>query len=85
MTLPTGGYIKYSYSGGSNGITCADGSTATLTREVNDNTGNDSYLELRPFRERHSLDHNYLTDPQGNQAVYDLYFQGDLRNRARHL
>ena len=35
ITLPTGGTINYSYSGGSGGITCADGSAATLTRVVN--------------------------------------------------
>lgn len=40
VTLPGGGYIQYSYSGGSNGITCSDGSTATLTRTVYDHEGN---------------------------------------------
>jgi RHS repeat-associated protein len=36
VKLPTGGTISYSYSGGNNGITCADGSTATLTRTTPD-------------------------------------------------
>jgi RHS repeat-associated protein len=36
IKLPTGGTITYSYSGGSNGITCADGSTATLGRVTPD-------------------------------------------------
>jgi hypothetical protein len=35
VTLPTGGTITYAYSGGNNGITCTDGSTATLTRTLN--------------------------------------------------
>jgi RHS repeat-associated protein len=34
VTLPSGGTITYTYSGGTNGIECADGSAATLTREV---------------------------------------------------
>ncbi len=32
VTLPTGGSITYAYSGGTNGINCADGSTAVMTR-----------------------------------------------------
>lgn len=35
IQFPTGGTITYAYSGGSNGINCADGSTATLTRTTN--------------------------------------------------
>ena len=38
VTLPTGGTITYTYSGGSNGIECADGSTAGLTRQTPDGT-----------------------------------------------
>ena len=38
VTLPTGGVISYNYSGGSNGIVCADGSTAGLTRTTPDGT-----------------------------------------------
>ena len=34
ITLPTGGTINYAYSGGNNGIECADGSTAGLTRTL---------------------------------------------------
>jgi hypothetical protein len=36
ITLPTGGTITYAYSGGTNGIECADGSAATLTRTTPD-------------------------------------------------
>jgi RHS repeat-associated protein len=32
VTLPSGGAISYTYTGGSNGIVCTDGSTAGLTR-----------------------------------------------------
>jgi len=38
VTLPTGGTIYYTYSGGNNGTTCADGSTAGLTRQTPDGT-----------------------------------------------
>ena len=34
ITLPTGGSITYQYTGTNNGINCADGSTAGLTRTV---------------------------------------------------
>jgi RHS repeat-associated protein len=38
VTLPTGGTITYTYTGGNNGILCADGSTATLARTTPDGT-----------------------------------------------
>jgi hypothetical protein len=38
ITLPTGATITYTYTGGSNGITCADGSAAGLTRLTSDGT-----------------------------------------------
>jgi hypothetical protein len=38
ITLPTGGTISYTYSGGSNGINCVDGTPATLARTENGQT-----------------------------------------------
>ncbi|MGA3372446.1 MAG: hypothetical protein ABSC48_11875 [Terracidiphilus sp.] len=38
ITLPTGGVINYTYTGGSNGIE-SDGSTAGLTRKLNSDSG----------------------------------------------
>jgi RHS repeat-associated protein len=38
VKLPTGGMINYSYTGGSSGITCSDGSTAGLSRQTPDGT-----------------------------------------------
>jgi RHS repeat-associated protein len=38
ITLRTGGTISYVYTGGSNGITCADGSTSGLSRTTSDGT-----------------------------------------------
>ncbi|HET9284165.1 MAG TPA: RHS repeat-associated core domain-containing protein [Candidatus Angelobacter sp.] len=38
VTLPTGATITYNYTGGNNGIICADGSTAGLSRATTDGT-----------------------------------------------
>jgi RHS repeat-associated protein len=73
VTLPTGGYITYAYSGGSNGITCGDGSAATLTRTVYDNEGN-SAAWTYAHSENGTAWTTTLTDPQGNVTTYN--FQG---------
>ena len=39
IELPQGGTIDYAYSGGSNGIECADGSTSGLTRTLASDSG----------------------------------------------
>ena len=69
VQLPTGGTITYSYTGGSNGITCADGSTATLTRATPDGTW--TYAQVKGSG---AASTTTVTDPQGN--VTTLYFQG---------
>ena len=73
VTLPTGGTISYSYSGGSSGyITCADGTTPTLTRKVNDNNGNvDTWTYAHT--ELGSAWETAITDPLGDGYAY--YFQ----------
>jgi len=45
VTVPTGGKITYSYSGGSNGI-LSDGSTATLQRQTPDGTWTYAQVKL---------------------------------------
>ncbi|HEU5415032.1 MAG TPA: hypothetical protein VFW31_14790, partial [Candidatus Angelobacter sp.] len=42
ITLRTGGNINYTYTGGSHGIICADGSTAGLTRTLTHGSTTDS-------------------------------------------
>jgi len=69
VTLPTGGEITYAYSGGSNGVVCADGSTATLTRTVSPG-GIWSYAHT----ESGSAWTTTITDPQSDQTV--MNFQG---------
>jgi RHS repeat-associated protein len=72
VTLPTGGTIMYSYSGGSNGIVCADGSTATLERSTPDTGSNYwTYAHSEPGASTWATT---VTDPQGNQTL--LNFQG---------
>jgi RHS repeat-associated protein len=68
MTLPTGGTITYSYSGGSGGITCADGSTATLTRTTPDGTWTYAHSESGTAWT------TTVTDPQSNNTT--INFQG---------
>src|SRR5207245_11346887 len=68
VTLPTGGKISYTYPGGSNGIICADGTAAGLTRQTPDGTWTYTRSGSDPSWS------TTLTDPQGNQTV--LNFQG---------
>ena len=71
VTLPTGGKISYTYAGGSNGITCTDGSTATLERKTPD-TGSNYWTYAHT--ESGTAWTTTVTDPQSNQTVYN--FQG---------
>lgn len=78
VTLPTGGTITYTYSGGGsgvNGITCADGSAATLTRSTPDGTW--TYAHTLVSGTQWSTT---ITDPtpQANQTV--LQFQEASNN-----
>jgi len=68
VTLPTGGSISYSYSGGCNGIN-SDGTTAALNRTLDDGSNSSTWT--------YSLNGNGQTvvvDPQNNET--DLTFAG---------
>ncbi|MGA8026815.1 MAG: hypothetical protein WB992_06685, partial [Bryobacteraceae bacterium] len=67
IALPTGGTITYTYSGGNNGIVCADGSAATLTRTTPDGTWTYAHSESG------SAWTTTVTDPQGNQTAMQFY------------
>ena len=69
VTLPTGGTISYTYSGGNNGVVCADGSTATLTRTTPD--GAWTYAQVKGSG---AASTTTVTDPQSN--VTTIQFQG---------
>ena len=77
LTLPTGGYITYSYSGGSNGINCSDGSTPKLTRTLYDNNGHSSGWTYTHSESGSAwtTDITAPADPQGNQAYTAIQFQ----------
>jgi RHS repeat-associated protein len=71
VTLPTGGTLSYTYTGGNNGINCSDGSTAGLQRYTPD-TGSSywSYTRSGTGNARTTT----ISDPQGNVTV--VQFQG---------
>jgi RHS repeat-associated protein len=72
VTLPTGGRITYSYTGGGtgvNGISCSDGSAATLARTTPDGT----WSYARTFISGAQWQ-TKVTDPLGNDTV--IQFQG---------
>jgi RHS repeat-associated protein len=74
VTLPTGGTITYVYNGPNNGITCADGSAATLSRTLNPG-GAWSYTHTESGS-TWTTDITAPADPQGNQAYTTISFQG---------
>jgi RHS repeat-associated protein len=73
VTLPTGGSITYTYTGGSNGV-FADGTTSGLSRVLSDGASwNATWAYARtPGTGAASTD--TITDPLGNQTV--MQFQG---------
>jgi RHS repeat-associated protein len=70
VTLPTGGTITYTYTGGSSGnINCADGSASGLTRQTPDGTW--KYTRTAETAPAYVTK---VTDPQNNDAL--IQFQG---------
>jgi RHS repeat-associated protein len=86
VTLPTGGTITYTYTGGSSGnITCADGSTSGLQRYTPD-TGSNFWNYARTAGTGAAYT-TTVTDPLGNnmvaqfQGIYETqrdYYQGGV-------
>jgi RHS repeat-associated protein len=82
VTLPTGGSITYTYTGGSSGnITCADGSTAGLTRVLSDGASWSATWTYARTPGSGAAYTTTITDPErdslapnGNQTV--IQFQG---------
>lgn len=72
VTLPTGGTISYTYTGGSNGIACADGSTAGLKRYTPDTGSN--YWQYERTAGTGAAYTTTVVDPAGDQTV--VQFQG---------
>jgi len=74
VTLPTGGTISYTYTGGSNGV-FSDGSTAGVKRYTPD-TGSSTYWNYSRTQETGAASITTVTDPtpQANQTI--IQFQG---------
>jgi RHS repeat-associated protein len=74
VQLPQGNTISYAYSGGNEGIECADGSTAGLTRTMNSDSGSAastlSYTRTSPNGAGTS--HTEAVDGLGNHKAYDF-------------
>jgi RHS repeat-associated protein len=79
ITFPTGGTISYKYTGGSNGITCADGSAAGLQRTTPD-TGT-GYWNYSQVQGTGGASTTTLTDPQNNHTV--MQFQGGYETQRQ--
>jgi len=72
ITLPTGGTISYTYTGGNNGINCTDGSTAGLYRYTPDTGANYwNYARQQTSQAPNPVRwQTTVTDPQSNQSLY---------------
>jgi len=84
ITLPSGGYVQYGYSGGNNntGIDCSSQVVPTLTRTVNDNHGNISVWKY-VNNNTSATPGNYTvveTDPALDQTVH--HFAGEFQTMA---
>jgi RHS repeat-associated protein len=74
LTLPSGATITFTYSGGTNGINCQDGSPAILTKQTPDGT----WTYTHYFTPTVSFNGSWInglwttivTDPAGNDTVY---------------
>lgn len=75
VTLPTGGSITYSYTGGSSGhITCANGSTSGLTRVLSDGASWSATWQYDRSAGTGAAYTTTVTDPASNKTV--VQFQG---------
>ena len=69
MSLPTGGIITYTYTGGNNGIECADGTTAGITRVLSNDPAGSSIAYSRTLG---AGSHTDVSDGLGNHTAYDF-------------
>jgi RHS repeat-associated protein len=74
VELPQGDTVQYSYSGGSNGIECTDGSTAGLTRTLNADSGSaaSAWAYSRTSPNGTGTSHTEVADGLGNHMAYDF-------------
>ncbi len=72
VTLPTGGIISYTYTSGSNGITCSDGTAATLNRTTPDSSTAWVYAHSESGCASGSAWCTTVTDPSNNQSAMSV-------------
>jgi RHS repeat-associated protein len=80
ITLPSGGYESFGYSGGYNGINCTTYVVPTLTHTIADNNGNTGTWT---YVNNNTGGNNFTvteTDPANNQTVYS--FAGEYQTQA---
>jgi RHS repeat-associated protein len=83
ITLPTGGTITYTYTGGGNGIVAADGSAAGLQRSTPD-TGSSSYWAYNRTAGTGAAYTTTVTDPVGNQTVIQFQSNTSSSNQVTY-
>lgn len=76
ITLRTGGKISYTYTGVNNGIICADGSTAGLTRTLTHDATTDSTTTYTRSNPSGSEWTTTVTDAASNQEVINFQASG---------
>lgn len=84
VALTTGGTISYAYSGGSNGITCADGSSATLGRTTPDGTWTYAHTENGSTWTTTQTAPQMPYDSAANQTVYTFNSSGEITSKKTY-
>jgi RHS repeat-associated protein len=88
ITFPSGGYVKYTYSGGNNGLNCNTGVIPTITKTVSDNNGHIStWTYVNNYNQTYGTTESSAytvteTDPAGNQTVYTLWGEYQLEKQS---
>jgi RHS repeat-associated protein len=81
VTLPTGGYYQYEYTGSYDGTNCADGTALNMTVTINDGTNSPQWIYARTAVSGHAGT-TTVTAPQlpydsaANQSVYTFNSSG---------
>jgi RHS repeat-associated protein len=73
VTLPTGGYYEYDYTGSNDGINCADGSTLGINQVVSDGTNTATWKYSRTTNGTTTITTPQLADtPNAHDTVYSF-------------
>jgi len=85
LTLPSGGYVSYGYSGGNHGVNCTSLVVPTITRTVSDNNGNSGTWT---YVNTNNLSNNFTvtetTPPRPGNSTGDTithYFSGEYETQ----